>query len=141
MDMSIISPPFGRVGWSLACERRRDHSRTPGPPVEGLRRNRLCPFAWPNMGRVTGRGVHRAPDDWREAMIRCRGIRGATTATANSPEAILAATRELLTQLVARNAIAVEVVTSAFFTVTDDLDAAYPARAARELGWRDVALL
>ena len=74
-------------------------------------------------------------------MIRCRGIRGATTTTENSPEAILTATRELLALLVARNAVAVEEVTSAFFTVTDDLDAAYPALAARELGWQDVALL
>src|SRR5262245_50862193 len=74
-------------------------------------------------------------------MMRCRGIRGATTATENSLEAILTATRELLALLVARNAVAVEEVTSAFFTVTDDLDAAYPALAARELGWRDVALL
>jgi len=74
-------------------------------------------------------------------MMRCRGIRGATTAAENSPQAILTATRELLALLVARNAVAVEEVTSAFFTVTDDLDAAYPALAARELGWRDVALL
>jgi chorismate mutase len=75
------------------------------------------------------------------AAVRCRGIRGATTAGANTAEAILAATRELLEQLVARNELAVEDVTSAFFTVTDDLDAAYPALAARRLGWEHVALL
>ena len=74
-------------------------------------------------------------------MMRCRGIRGATTVVANSREAILAATRELLEMLVARNDVLVEEITSAFFTVTDDLDAEYPARAARELGWGNVALL
>ncbi|HEX6541454.1 MAG TPA: chorismate mutase [Ktedonobacterales bacterium] len=75
------------------------------------------------------------------STMRCRGLRGATTATGNSAEAILAATRELLEQLVARNALSVEDIASAFFTVTDDLDEAYPALAARELGWGEVALL
>ena len=75
------------------------------------------------------------------STMRCRGIRGATTATENSREAILAATRELLTLLVARNGVELEEITSAFFTVTDDLDAEHPALAARELGWREVALL
>ncbi len=73
--------------------------------------------------------------------IRCRGIRGATTVAENSREAILAATRELLTLIAERNAIAVEEITSIFFTVTDDLDAEHPALAARQLGWIEVALL
>jgi prephenate dehydrogenase len=73
--------------------------------------------------------------------MRCRGLRGATSARENSPAAILAATRELLEQLVARNALHIGDIASAFFTVSDDLDAAYPALAARELGWNDVALL
>lgn len=78
-----------------------------------------------------------------DGAVRCRGLRGATTAVSNTPEAILEATRELLRQLVARNDVAVEDVTSAFFTVTEDLDAAHPARAARQLGpgWEHVALL
>jgi chorismate mutase len=76
-----------------------------------------------------------------EAMMRCRGIRGATTAAENSRAAILTATRELLETLVARNDVAVEEITSAFFTVTDDLDADYPAQAARQMGWDSVALL
>ena len=75
------------------------------------------------------------------STMRCRGLRGATTAADNSAEAILAATRELLERLVARNALDVADIASAFFTVTDDLDAAYPALAARELGWNEVALL
>lgn len=73
--------------------------------------------------------------------MRCRGIRGATSVHENAREAILAATKELLTRLVERNEVAVEEITSAFFTVTDDLDAVHPALGARELGWHDVALL
>lgn len=74
-------------------------------------------------------------------MIRCRGIRGAVTVPANTREAILDATRELLGEVVARNAVEVEEITSVFFTVTEDLDAEHPARAARQLGWQQVPLL
>jgi chorismate mutase len=74
-------------------------------------------------------------------MMRCRGVRGATTASANTRAAILSATRELLARLVERNALAVEDIASAFFTVSDDLDAEYPALAARQMGWHEVALL
>lgn len=74
-------------------------------------------------------------------MMRCRGIRGATTVAENTSEAILAATRELLGALVAHNTLDVDEITSVFFTVTDDLDAAYPALAARQTGWEQVALL
>jgi chorismate mutase len=77
----------------------------------------------------------------RRELMRCRGIRGATTATTNSREAILAATRELLSLIVERNEVPVEDIASAFFTVTEDLDAEHPALAARQLGWHDVALL
>lgn len=73
--------------------------------------------------------------------IRCRGVRGATTACENTPAAIVEATRELLEAVVAANGIAADDVASAFFTTTPDLTAAFPARAARELGWLDVALL
>jgi len=74
-------------------------------------------------------------------LVRCRGIRGATFVPEDTPEAILAATRELLAALVAANGIATEDVASAFFTSTVDLRSAFPARAARELGWTDVPLL
>jgi chorismate mutase len=74
-------------------------------------------------------------------MSWCRGIRGATTTSANSRDAILAATRELLVELIERNAIQPEDVASAIFTTTPDLNAEFPAIAARELGWTDVALL
>jgi chorismate mutase len=70
-----------------------------------------------------------------------RGIRGATTAEDNTPEAILAATRELLEALIGANGLQPDDVASAIFTTSPDLNAAYPARAARALGWQDVALL
>lgn len=73
--------------------------------------------------------------------IVCRGIRGATAVDVNTAEAILAATRELLQRIVARNEIAIEDITSVLFTLTPDLDAVHPALAARELGWLDTALL
>lgn len=73
--------------------------------------------------------------------IRCRGIRGATTCEANTREAILAATHELLELLIARNGIQPDDIASAIFTTTTDLDAEFPAVAARALGWIDTALL
>jgi chorismate mutase len=73
--------------------------------------------------------------------IWCRGIRGATTTTENSREAILEATRELLIKLIEANTIHVEDVASAIFTTTPDLNAEFPAVVARELGWVDTALL
>ena len=73
--------------------------------------------------------------------MACRGIRGATTVEIDSAEAIVAATRELLVgMVVANNAVAADIA-SATFTVTPDLTAAFPARAARELGWQYVPLL
>lgn len=74
-------------------------------------------------------------------MVNLRGVRGATTVEANTSEAILEATRELLTQLMDTNGFQVEDVASAFFTVTPDLNAVFPATAARQLGWEHVALL
>ncbi len=71
----------------------------------------------------------------------CRGIRGATVARANTPRAILNATRELLEALIAANDVRPDDVASVFFTTSPDLTAEYPALAARELGWIDTALL
>ncbi len=70
-----------------------------------------------------------------------RGIRGATVVRRDTPEDVLEATRELLEALVAANEIVVADIASVIFTVTPDLQSEYPARAARELGWSDVALL
>ncbi len=71
----------------------------------------------------------------------CRGIRGATTVEQNSREEILAATTELLQLLIRKNGLQAEEVASAIFTVTADLDAEFPALAARHLGWTEVALM
>lgn len=73
--------------------------------------------------------------------IRCRGIRGATTVEANTREAILAATTELLTEMVRANEVRTEDVASVIFTTSPDLNAEFPAVAARTLGWTHVALL
>ncbi len=70
-----------------------------------------------------------------------RGIRGATTVDANTVESILQATRELLAAIVSANNVRPEDVASAIFTATPDLNAAFPARAAREFGWQHVPLL
>jgi len=70
-----------------------------------------------------------------------RGVRGATTAEANTREAILAATSELLSLMIEANQIEADDVASAIFTTTIDLNADYPALAARALGWHDVALM
>jgi chorismate mutase len=71
----------------------------------------------------------------------CRGVRGATTAEANTRTGILAATRELLEQLVEANQMRTEDIASVMFTLTADLTAEYPAVAAREMGWGDVPLM
>lgn len=71
----------------------------------------------------------------------CRGVRGATTVERNEREEILTATRQLVALMIHHNGIAKEDVASVTFTVTRDLDAEFPALAARQLGWLDVPLL
>lgn len=73
--------------------------------------------------------------------MHIRGIRGAVTAESNSERAILEATRLLLTEMVRANQLEPDAVAAIFFTVTPDLNAAFPAEAAREMGWDAVALL
>jgi chorismate mutase len=73
--------------------------------------------------------------------MTCRGIRGAICAPANETDAILAATHRLLERIVADNDLQPGDIASTIFTTTPDLDAAYPARAAREMGWTQVPLL
>jgi len=70
-----------------------------------------------------------------------RGIRGATTVERNDRDAILQGTRELLEVLVRLNGLRPEDLGYVLFTVTPDLDAEFPAFAARELGWSDVPLM
>jgi len=73
--------------------------------------------------------------------MSCRGMRGATSVGENSEREIIATTRTLLERMVSANGIATEDIASVIFTTTPDLDAAYPARAARDLGWTDIPLL
>jgi chorismate mutase len=74
-------------------------------------------------------------------MTKVRGIRGATQAERDDREAILSATERLIIAIRERNHFALEDVASALFTVTPDLRAAFPASAARKLGWTSVPLL
>jgi len=77
-----------------------------------------------------------------EQSMRVRGVRGATTATANTREAVLEATRELLQEVLRANAITEpEDIASILFTTTPDLTATFPAEAAREIGLQLVPLL
>ena len=71
----------------------------------------------------------------------CRGIRGATTVECNDRDEILAATTELLLLIIQQNNIELEDIASASFTLTDDLNAVFPAVAARQIGWNEVPLI
>ncbi|MEO8743693.1 MAG: chorismate mutase [Candidatus Dormiibacterota bacterium] len=70
-----------------------------------------------------------------------RGIRGATTAESNTAESITEATADLLRELVRLNDLDPAEICFAYFTTTHDLNAEYPAFAARKLGWFEVPLL
>ncbi|MBZ0297792.1 MAG: chorismate mutase [Anaerolineae bacterium] len=70
-----------------------------------------------------------------------RGVRGAITVEVNTAEAILEATREMLAAVIEANGIREEDVASMIFTMTPDLTAVYPAKAARDMGWTQTALM
>lgn len=72
---------------------------------------------------------------------RWYAIRGAATVDCNNKEAILSSTRVLLRSILAENHLHADEIVSAFFVVTRDLTAAYPAAAARQIGWTETALL
>jgi tryptophan synthase alpha chain len=82
---------------------------------------------------------HTSPS--QSVTIACRGVRGATTIETNTAEDILEATTDLLEALIKLNDIQPEDVVSAIFTTTPELTAAFPALAARKLGWTEVPLL
>jgi chorismate mutase len=73
--------------------------------------------------------------------VRVRGIRGAVQVEANTPEAILDAARRLITEMVRANGVEADDVAAVIFTCTSDLNATFPAEAARALGWDRVPLL
>jgi chorismate mutase len=70
-----------------------------------------------------------------------RGLRGAITVEANMASEILEATEALLSAMVEQNKIALADIASVLFTVTSDLNAEFPAAAARKMGWKNVPLL
>ena len=94
-----------------------------------------------NDAKASSNGTGSHEHNSGERRLMCRGVRGATTVTSNNRDEILEATRELLSMLVRVNDIDVEDIASIYLTTTDDLDATYPAFAARQLGWFDLALL
>jgi chorismate mutase len=73
--------------------------------------------------------------------MRLHALRGATTVAHNDADAILAATEELVREVMERNALSPDAVVSCIFTVTEDLDAQFPALAARRIGFEGVPLL
>jgi chorismate mutase len=73
--------------------------------------------------------------------MKLRALRGAISVDANEPDAILSATEELMREVMERNALDPEQMVSCIFTCTDDLDAEFPAVAARRLGLSAVPLL
>ncbi|MCG0278910.1 MAG: chorismate mutase [Thermanaeromonas sp.] len=73
--------------------------------------------------------------------LRVRGIRGAISVDKNEAGEILRSTGELLQEIMKVNNLEESDIISAFFTVTPDLNAAFPAEAARRLGWKEVALM
>ncbi len=77
----------------------------------------------------------------QQRAMMCRGVRGAITVGSDNEDEILEATRELLQSLIAANDMNADDIASAYFTTTPDLTSTYPAYAARQLGWYDVALL
>jgi chorismate mutase len=72
---------------------------------------------------------------------RLRAIRGAVTVERDEPGLIYDATRTLLGEIVTRNGVDLDAIISVIFTVTPDLTSAFPALAARTIGWIDVPLL
>jgi chorismate mutase len=70
-----------------------------------------------------------------------RGVRGAITVDHDRTDAIVTATKRLLSEIVARNAIELEEIASVLFSLTPDLHAAFPAIGAREMGWVQVPML
>jgi len=73
--------------------------------------------------------------------MMCRGVRGATTVDSNDRDQILEATRQLLALMIRQNSIESTDVASAIFSITTDLNAEFPALAARQLGWMEVPLI
>ena len=74
-------------------------------------------------------------------VLMVRGVRGATTAEANTADAIVSAATNLLAEMIAANSMVEDDVASVIFTTTPDLTAGFPAPAGRKVGWSRVALM
>jgi chorismate mutase len=74
-------------------------------------------------------------------LMQVRALRGATTVATNTKEEIASGTAELLREMMSRNGIIEKDIISVVFTATDDLNAEFPAAAARNLGFKTVPLL
>ncbi|EGD48746.1 chorismate mutase [Ruminiclostridium papyrosolvens DSM 2782] len=70
-----------------------------------------------------------------------RAVRGAITVSENTKELIWEGTKELLVEIIERNSLEYTDIISVIFTVTQDLNAAFPAVAARQIGWNDIPLM
>jgi chorismate mutase len=83
-----------------------------------------------------------AEEEYKGAAMTTRGIRGATTIESDTKENVLSATRELLNAILTSNpALRPANIASAFFTTTEDIASAYPAQAARQMGWGLVPMM
>ncbi len=81
------------------------------------------------------------PSRGESRRMKMRGIRGAITVQADEPQAILNATKRLLTEMTERNGVELDDIASVLFSMTPDLHAAFPALSAREMGWVHVPML
>lgn len=74
--------------------------------------------------------------------MQVHGVRGAITTASDQPEEVLSATKELLIAILKANpSLSSNDIGSTFFTVTEDLTSAFPAKAVREIGWQNVPLM
>ena len=73
--------------------------------------------------------------------MKIRGIRGAVTVEADDPQAIVSATKRLLTGMIEQNEVELDDIASVLFSLTPDLRAVFPALGAREMGWVHVPML
>ena len=80
-------------------------------------------------------------NDHPSRPMMCRGVRGAITVSRDNETEILEATRELLQSVISANNMNPDDIASIYFTTTPDLTSTYPAYAARQLGWFDMALM
>jgi chorismate mutase len=74
-------------------------------------------------------------------VVKVRGVRGAVTVDSDDAQAIHEATHRLLQEIVRRNQFELDDIASVLFTLTGDIRAAFPALAARDMGWTYVPML